>query len=243
MGRRFLGISGVWLLACAALVAADFWTEKDFTSWSDTEVEKMLTDSPWSREVTIVLSVIERPGTGRIGGNERAFPWNPNVAEAVELASRGAGLPSSEANGVRRATVTVSWIRALPVKQALVRSRIGINAAIPPEGQELLWKTEPYYVVSVSELPRLFGALSQDIPAVLAETELKRRNKEPISPDSVRFFQNDPDRSIQVMYWFSKIDPITLDDKDVEFVTKLGGIDIKKKFKLKDMVFGDQLEL
>ena len=78
---------------------------------------------------------------------------------------------------------------------------------------------------------------------MLAKTELKRRNKEPISPDSVRFFPNDPGRSIRVMYWFPKIDEITLDDKDVEFVSKLGGIDIKKKFKLKDMVFGDQLEL
>ena len=38
-------------------------------------------------------------------------------------------------------------------------------------------------------------------------------------------------------------DVITLDDKDVEFVTKLGGVDVKKKFKLADMVFGDQLAL
>ena len=157
-------MSSAWLLACAAIVAADFWTEKDFTSSSDTEVEKMLTDSPWSREVTIVLSVIERPGTGRIGGNGRGAVWDPSVAEAGERASRGAGLPSFEANGVRRATVTVSWIRALPVKQALARSQIGINAAIPPQGQALLWQTEPYYVLSVSGLPPSFGALSARYP-------------------------------------------------------------------------------
>ena len=45
------------------------------------------------------------------------------------------------------------------------------------------------------------------------------------------------------MYRFPKTDAITLDDRDVEFVTKLSGIDVKKKFKLKDMVFDDQLAL
>ncbi len=49
MGRTFFAIPGAWLLACTALVAADFWTDKDSMFWSDTEVEKMLTGSPWSR--------------------------------------------------------------------------------------------------------------------------------------------------------------------------------------------------
>lgn len=34
-----------------------------------------------------------------------------------------------------------------------------------------------------------------------------------------------------------------LEDKDVEFVAKVGDTTIKKKFKLEDMVFNDQLEL
>ena len=34
MRRRFLAISGVWLLAFVALSAADFWEEKEFTAWS-----------------------------------------------------------------------------------------------------------------------------------------------------------------------------------------------------------------
>lgn len=243
MQRTLAGTLGVWMMACVALVAADFWTEKDFTSWSDKEVEQMLTDSPWSREVTIVLSVLERSGTGRIGGSGRDGLWDPSVAEAAAQASRGAGLPSSEITGVTRARVTVSWIRALPVKQALVRRQIGINAAISPEGQALLWRTEPYYVVAVSELPQAFGARSPDISAVLAATALKRKNKAPISPESVQFFQNAPDRSLQAVYLFPKSDAITLDDKEVEFVTTLGGSEIKKKFTLKDMVLGDQLVL
>ena len=59
---------GVWIVACAALAAADFWEEKDFTAWSDKEVEKMLTDSPWSRNLTVALRGPAGGGGGRRGG-------------------------------------------------------------------------------------------------------------------------------------------------------------------------------
>ena len=35
----------------------------------------------------------------------------------------------------------------------------------------------------------------------------------------------------------------TLDDRDVEVITRLGNADVKKTFKLADMVFGDKLAL
>ena len=38
-------------------------------------------------------------------------------------------------------------------------------------------------------------------------------------------------------------DEITLEDKDVEFVAKLGQLEVKRKFKLEDMVFDEQLAL
>jgi hypothetical protein len=40
-----------------------------------------------------------------------------------------------------------------------------------------------------------------------------------------------------VVFAFPKTDAITLEDKDVEFVTKLGQVEIKEKFNLKDMVY------
>ena len=237
MQRRLVGTLGVWVAACAALVAADFWEEKDFTTWSDKEVEKMLTDSPWSREVRIVLSGPVAEGNSRM----RVSAPGPNGPGG--FGGGGGGRGGGFNRPVRRAEVTVSWIAALPVKQAQVRSEIGIDARIPPESQELLSQIEPYYLVSVSELPPPFVRLAQDIPAVVAEAELRRKDKEPISPYDVQIFRDDADRSIQVVYRFPKTDEITLDDKDVEFVTKLSGIDVRKKFKLKDMVFGDQLAL
>ena len=234
MQRSLVGTLGVWVLACAALMAADFWEEKDFTAWSDKEVEKMLTDSPWSREITIVLS-------GPRAAADRAT--RAGAAAGGRGGGGGGGGRGGGAGGVRRAKVTVSWIRALPVKQALVRSEVGIDTPIPPDGQALLSQAEANYVVSVSGLPQRFVALARNAGAVVAETELKRKDKEPIVPNDIELFQDDTDRSIQVVFHFPKTDAISLDDNEVEFITKLSGIDVKRKFKLEDMLFGDQLEL
>ena len=51
------------------------------------------------------------------------------------------------------------------------------------------------------------------------------------------------DNGLLLVFAFPKTDPITLEDKQVELFTKLGQIEIKKKFNLKLMVFHGKLEL
>jgi hypothetical protein len=46
------------------------------------------------------------------------------------------------------------------------------------------------------------------------------------------------------MFMFPRTDPLTLDDREVEFITKLGSVtEIKRKFRLRDMQVGDRLAL
>jgi hypothetical protein len=55
--RRRLPVTiGSWLLAGVALIAADFWEERPFTEWSDKDVEKMLTDSPWALSARLQIA-------------------------------------------------------------------------------------------------------------------------------------------------------------------------------------------
>jgi len=201
MRRTRAGTVGVWLLAGTALVAADFWEEKDFTTWSDQEVEKMLTDSPWAKQVRSI-----------VGGG--------------------------------RTEVTVAWSTALPIRQATVRQAIGLGTPIPPESQQELEMDPPVYVVTLSGLPPTLRWLTTTVPAIEAETMLKRKDKTPIAVESVRLFQNKQSQLISLVFRFPKTDVITVEDGEVELVTKLGTSGgLKKKFKLSDMVFGDQLEL
>ena len=232
MRRTLAGTVGVWLLLGAALAAADFWDEKDFTTWSDKEVEKMLTDSPWSQQVRIALgSLTERP-------QDRGVPATAGVPPAP-VPDCGGG----QFGRIQRQKVTITWSGALPIQQALVRQAIGRDAPIPPESQALLAQDPPFYVVTVHGLPPAFAFLASMSDAVKAGAMLKRKDAEPIAPYDFRLFRSAADQSLRAVFAFPKTDAVTLDHKDVEFIAKLGDTDIKRKFKLEDMVYNGRLEL
>jgi len=71
-------------------------------------------------------------------------------------------------------------------------------------------------------------------------TTLNRKSKEPIRPEVVQAAQQSQN---SFLFLFPKSDAITLEDKDVEFATRIGPLEVKRKFKLKDMVYQGQLSL
>jgi hypothetical protein len=228
------GTVAAFLLASAAPTAADFWEEKEFTTWSPQQVEKMLTDSPWAKKATIVLGTLREQSAGdgfQSGG--AGF-------------GGGGGGPArdpgdGEFQGVRRITATVAWVSAPPIRQAVARRRIGLDAPIMPDQQRELLEAEPSYVVAVVGLP-LRVVQGGTIEEVRDRTALKPARKAPIKPEDIRVFP-DGDQSVRVEFVFPKTDAITLDDKDVEFVTKMGAADITKKFRLADMTVRGRLAL
>ncbi len=231
MRGKLAGVVGVWFLAGVALAAADFWEEKDFTAWSDKEVEKMLTDSPWAKGVRIVVGSLTEDGL--------PIPAQPSGPTNIPFDECG----GEQFGAIQRHKITVSWTSALPIKQAFVRRAAGLDGQVTPESQRMLDGDEPYYTVTLLGLPPAFASLASMRDALKAETILKRKDKAPIAPEEVRLFQDSVDLSIRVLFLFPKTDAIILDDKDVELVTRLGDNEVKKKFKLADMVFGDRLEL
>ena len=221
MGRRFLAISGVWLLACAVLAAANFWEEKEFTDWSDKDVERMMSNSPWAKRLTVAFPFTPRatPDSGRGGGRG------------------GGGTPFGR--GSPQSRLIIQWRSALPMRQALLRTQIGQGGTVGPEAQEALTQSAPGYFVAVTGVPGQFGRLTPE--ALMADAWLERKGKSPVVP-----MQAGPQREgrgVTLFYAFPNDDAIVLEDKDVEFVAKIGDTTIKKKFKLEDMVFNDQLEL
>ena len=226
--RRLLTITlGAWLVAGAALSAADFWEEQLFMEWSDKDVQKMLSDSPWAQQVRIAIGNL----------SEDALPTGAQPSGPPEDCG------GTQFGGIQRHRLTVVWTSVLPVKQALVRQASGLGAPVPAESQQMLDQTEPFYAVTLFGIPPSLSVLGTMRDALMAETTLRRKDREPIVPEDVRLFQNADDGMIRVIFLFPKDDLITLDDKDVELVTRLIDSEVKKKFKLEDMVFRDQLEL
>ena len=216
MGRRFLAMSGIVLLAGAVLAAADFWEETEFTAWSDKDVEQMMNDSPWAKRLTVRFPRPPRAsGGGRFGGGFRPGTSTPQTR------------------------LVIQWQSAQPIRQAMVRGRIEQGGTVDPEAQAFLDQSAPGYVVVVTGLPGQFGRLTPE--ALMAEARLERKGKSPIVPAQAQ--PQRAERGVTIVYLFPKDDAIVLEDKEVEFITEVGDVTIKKEFKLEDMVFNDQLEL
>jgi hypothetical protein len=222
------------LLASAALTAADFWEEKDFTTWSPQQIDKMLTDSPWAKKATIVLGSLKEGGSG--GGFQSGGAGFGGGGGAAGASDGGGG----EFSGVRRITATVAWISALPVRQAIARLRAGVDAPVLPDDKRLP-EDEAFYVVAVAGMP-IRVAQASKLGEVRDKTALKSKRKEPIKPADIRVVP-DGNQTVRVEFVFPKGNAFDLEDKEVEFVTKMGAADIAKKFTLADMMVRGRLAL
>ena len=227
------GTVGMWLLASADMTSVDFWQDKEFRNWSGPQVEKMLTNSPWAKKVIIVTGRIREEA---LGGFE---------AGGAGLGGRDAGARSPDDagfQGLRRVTVTVAWIGALPIRQAMLRRQIGLAAPIPAEQERRLMEDDPFYVLAVVGLPlrsaRNFGTIDE----ARSRTTLKPNKKEPLAPADIRVFP-DGGQALRIEFRFPRTAAIVPDDKEVVFTTKLGDVGITKKFRLADMIVRGELRL
>ena len=213
----------VWLAACAVLAAADFWEEEEFTAWSDREVQRMMSNSPWAKRVTVVFprppSAVISDEVGAVRGGRGGFGGNPF-----------GGSPQSR--------LIVQWRSALPMRQAIVRGRIGEGGPLDPAGRQLLAQVPSGYFIVVSGLPRPFARLAPD---ALTEARLERRGKPPILP--LQASAQREGNGAALVYLFPRDNAITLEDEEVEFVTEVAEATIKRKFEIEDMVVNGDLEL
>lgn len=223
------------------LWAADFWKEKPYTEWSQKEIEKMVTDSPWGDRFSVKTGQ-----KGRIDPGASAGPTS-RVRGAV-----GKGDPVVV--GELTVPVVLSWYSALPIKQAVVLLQLGSEAESSPQAQAFLNREEEFYILRVTGLPGSARRTIADegVEKILAESTLKtkRKDREPLHPMQLQ----DPAAAsarkgkgaapVDLYFLFSREETFDIDqDKELEFQTKIGPISVKRSFKLKDMVFEGKLEL
>jgi hypothetical protein len=231
----------ICLGASALLVAADFWEKKKFPDWSEKEAQKIMKDSPWAKPVE--FGPPSGPGLsgspGGRGGRGGGGGTVPSVPEVSGTGAGGLGRDGTEGSGAgmgggsspSRPAAIVRWQSALPIRQAAARIKFGAEAATSADAGKMLAKAENYYIIAVSGIP-----IRPTDPKALLEI----RGKDPIQSVNV---QAGKDANSAVLYFVFPRTPITLEDKEVEFVFKLGSTDLRRRFRLKDMVFEGNLEL
>ena len=154
----------------------------------------------------------------------------------------GGRRPGAGRRGPPPINVTVRWASALPVKQAIIRSRYKGDFQESEKDKQLLNMKDEQYVVLLSGLPsRMARALQRNTDRIKQMTVLHRKKKDPIAAASVEVLPRD--QFVEIFLFFPRAEAIALEDKDVELRTQVGPFKIKRKFKLKNMVFKDKLEL
>jgi hypothetical protein len=246
-------------LGVAPLIGADFWQQKKFMEWSDKDVNRLLSDSPWCKPVSVALQSGGGGGGGGRGGGRGGRGGGGGMPTTVDASQgsaggmggggRGGGGEGGEMGGggeggvTPTITVSVRWLTALPVKQANWRSRLGDAVETSAEAKASLEKKEESYIVGLLGLPARMATMEPDKfkEMLKSKTSLNRKGKDPLTPAAVDVRQQD--QSLVILYQFAKKDPIVLDDKEVEFSSTIGALSFKKKFKLKDMVYNGDLAL
>lgn len=239
----------------AALCAADVWESKPFADWTSKDLQMVVNNSPWSRQTRALLAGAaaaparnnsqfpeassDDPAGGRVsrdansaGGADRLGATPSDFDQRGEFA-QPAGLP-----------IIIRWQSALPLRQAQMRGKYGKEAAASPDAQKFLTQEPMLYVISVAGLPGSVvsaGGGDQAKQKISQASTLTAKGKEPLHPIAVDFV---PDGSaVDVLIGFPKSVPLTLEDQEAEFSTRIGAASVKVKFKLKDMLLHGKLEL
>src|SRR5262249_7830238 len=130
---------------------------------------------------------------------------------------RGGGDAGAAAPADVLLSLNMSWRSALPLRKAIVKSRVGGSSGVPSQAQQMLTKEQDEYAVVVSGLPARIARQIQD-SARLNTSTLKAGKKAPITPKAVDFQART--QTVDVFFVFPKTEPVTLEDKEVELDLK-----------------------
>ncbi len=243
----------------AALGGKKFWEQKEYSDWSRKEIRNMLAKSPWARAVNIYPGGTPAPRLNTEGGGSLGGPptQGPTAPGSTSPGASPGGFPGAAGGGPGGGSsasilMTIRWCSALPIRQALAAQQnedlqrevthyaiglTGATAALFSDGSKAEPDSDPW------------EALSERLKA---ESSLKVSGRDPIQPVEIGLRKvPDPDvgdeqegaEQHEVLLLFPRSLAISLQDKQVEFVTRVARQKVKKKFKLKDMLYKGELEL
>ena len=258
--------------AAAALCAADAWKNPDFTQWSQEDAKKVLTKSPWAREVSVSTGMPGAMPSGgggrRRGGGGDSGGMGGGGADMGGVTSGGMGGGGGRGGmgggdegrgGAPSMKLIVRWESAIPVKEAMMKLNFGDHLPAKGEKGYTLDAPQDNYIISVTGLRmgggrgrRPEGTGDQQSTDGTPQSQADRMKDQLMTSTQLVRKGKDPIAPVNILVnsttnmvylAFPKSDAISDDDKDVEFRMTMGRLLVKEKFSLKEMHFSGKLEL
>jgi len=184
--KRVAALITVLLLA-ANLSAGDPWRDKPYKQWDEKDVRKVLTDSPWAKEVHVSAGLQALAGGGRTPSAPGAAPGGV-YGEAPAGGERGAMQPGAglgerqQEAGVPQVSFLVRWASARSVRQALARAAM-LRGTLQEVDAEKFLAQEPqeYTVVALGPDMTPFNHTDERILKEKTFLHLKK-SKQKVSP-------------------------------------------------------------
>ncbi|MGA3018256.1 MAG: hypothetical protein ABSF62_14150 [Bryobacteraceae bacterium] len=267
--RTMLALAGAALAPWDLLEAStsDFWNKKDPSKWSQDEIDRLTTKSPWAREVTAQYA----PGSNNGGYGNGSPNGNPNGGGYP--GGQGGGMPrigiggigmggqrrgmgggqgrGGQGNGSNLSTYkgTVRWESAQPILDAL-------KTPLPDAFAN-------HYVISVIDFPLLSDRRRQDtdqdsgsgsgsgssnsqqqddkkmLDDLKQYTSLQPKDKDRAQPGIVQRLT--ASGSIFLFGFAKDFFDFGKNDHEVDFSTRLGRLLIRAKFDPREMMYHKKL--
>jgi hypothetical protein len=203
--------------------AGEFWNEKKPEDWTDAEIQELLTRSPWAKEGAV--SVFGGAG-GSLLNRNGAMNRSGNMSSTGRQRSNPTQTTQGDAPDLRYKAI-VRWQSALPIREALK--------------QKSMPAVEDNYIIAV------VGDLAMADPdADEAQREsrldmMKQSTKLDKHGGAIPLTNIETVKKLGTLFYFPRAEPIK--DGQVTFTTKLGPVEVKCKFVVKEMMYRGKLEL
>jgi hypothetical protein len=246
----------------AAIWASPPW-DKSPADWTPAEIKRVLTNSPWAQETSATIvdpyDAIE-PTPAPLPGAKEAGIAGPSTGPRWD-----GGVGHNRMGRLPTVPITVRWESATPIREAL-----RLSASTNPAGDSVMAKPAvdgaSAYIITVIGLvqggkyraqgnpnqpPEISSSDGGDgkklapgdpediLEAFMQYSRLRAPGIADIHPENVKL---DPATGA-VHIFFPRAHPLERHQKEVQFITHLGSLNVSTKFRLGSMTRHGQLEL
>lgn len=238
MRRQVVLILAVAVLAANLFAGNDPWKDKPYKQWDAKDIQKIMTDSPWSHSVSVLA-------TWKQNLNSPAAPAPPAGAGGYDNPGGASGgvmqkSPEDSAGAGTQALYFVRWASALTVRQAMARNAI-LKGTPEEKADQFVTRQLDLYVISVQGTDMTPFSRIEEAALKQSSYLLVKKTKQKLTPDRVEIHRAPNSQNIfEVSFYFSKKTAtgeavIPSDEKQLEFACDTNLTRLKTSFDLTKM--------
>lgn len=227
------------LLALSAF-AAD-WERKPFPDWSDQDVLRLLTDSPWTRRRSVTFQWYKRDRT-QLDVRDIPGTSGPNAQTNKSMSPIG-GIGVAKSSLPPSADLLIRWSSSLPIRQAVALYKARDAKLDNSAMNQLIGAAGPDYVLEIYGLPAEVAHLGTGTLELAATRAVTLRTASGRTVRPARAEARLDGLNVTLFLHFPRSTEFTLQDRDIEVEADFEIFRFKEHFNLKAMRYLGHLDM